>query len=439
MSQGLSLLSAILRNGSTVTLRVLDQSLLVGEEEHRAVEYAINHFRRYSELPTESTVEEHARVQLPIAEEHVDYYLEQVQNRHIYGASRDIFPELRDAISGTNVAGILSAANRLRTVCTPYSGQQQELLDGAQIAAEVMEGYLQNATEIGLTGVPTGYTHLDNETGGYQNGDLVTFVARPGVAKTFSLIHQLGAACSAGRSALFISNEMTLRQIGTRFAAMQAGLNPDLVRKGKLSHWGFRLLEGAIARMGEFRGLNLFAGNLGKSVAEVDMLIQELNPDIVYIDGMYLMKPSQNSQRMGRFERTAYLVDELKQQTLIHDRPIIITTQFGRAAKENGKEGTLENIGYTDTIGTHSSLVISIRQGADSREDIVEIDEEGERHITGYRTVCHSRIYELLKGREGESGEWACNFRFAPTNFEQIPMEQATTAQGESPDVSDMA
>jgi replicative DNA helicase len=222
-----------------------------------------------------------------------------------------------------------------------------------------------------------------------------------------------------GASVLFVSMEMTLKQIGNRFYGQYSGINPDCIRKGQLSHWTYRRFRDAVRTLDGSNRFNLYAGNMGKTVDDVDILIQELAPDIVFIDGMYLMKPSGLKGNVGRYERIAYVLDELKTVTLVRDRPLITTTQFGKGAGKGGKGGDLENIGYTDTIATHSSIVMGIKMPAGDKSKYPK-----------------TREIDLLKGREGEQADFNINYTFAPVDFSERVGEKPFRQQSETPEAN---
>lgn len=436
MSVGLSLLAAISENGSSVTLRLLGEDMLVGDDELNVYQFMRNHYRRYGDIPTPDTVENDTDVSLPETPERVDYYLDEVHNRHVYTEVRREYGELRTAITESDIDSMLSTAGRIRRICTPYSGQQQELITMADLTDDVAAEYEFHHASPGYSGVPTGFEFLDRETGGYQNGDLVIWVARPAIGKTHLLCHGSRLAWMGSKSVLVVSMEMTLKQMGMRYAAHHGGLNPDMIRKGKLSHWARNRFDQGLAELGAANNFHLFAGNFNKNTDDVDILIQELNPDIIYIDGMYLMTPSKGNARMGRYEKAAYLLDDLKRMALMRDRPIVATTQFGRGARGGGKGGSLENIGYTDAVGTHASIVIAIKQGkAVVKQVRGKVWNEGRNEYEagrlGYIETRPYRVLEVLKGREGEAGNYGINFAFGPCDFSYLPYDEAKEEEEE--------
>ncbi len=415
-----------------MTFRMLESAFFVDEEEVHAYEYSRGHFRKYGELPEIVTVEEETKVRFPNTPESVDFYLQKVHNRHVYNEVRAKFRPLRDAISESDIDAIRDEAQSIYQSCVPYSSDTKELLTLGDLSSSVLEEYDYVHSLPGMAGIPTGFDYIDEQTHGYQNGDLIVWPGRPATGKTMLLLHAARAAHREGKSVLIVSMEMTLKQLAARVACHQANLDPRLVRKGKLSYWGRKALADAVDHYASANNFHLFAGNFNKKVEDVDMLVQELGPDVIFIDGMYLMRPSSGRRGMGRFEASAYVTDELKRITLMRDRPIIATTQFGRAAGKGGAEGSLENIGYTDTIGTHASIVIGIKMGKSIYKNI---KKEYGGEITVVKTVktYPFRHIEFMKGRDGEGGEFGINFSFAPTNFSEVPLEEATGARREAP------
>lgn len=435
MSLGLQLLSAISENGSTTTFRELDAQLLVDDDELNVHRFMREHYRRHGQLPSIETIAEETRVELPLVDEPVDYYVGKVRDRRVYSEVRDEYGNLRQHIANSNIEGMMSSAGEIRRICTPYSSQQQELQTLADISPHLLEDYDRSHARPGLSGVKTGWDYLDNETGGFQNGDFIVFTARPAQGKTWLLIHSARTAWLSGKSVLFVSMEMPLKRIASRFAAAHANLDPDCVRKGQLSHWGREYYQEASESLYRANNFHLYAGNFKKTTADVDALIQELNPDVVYIDGIYLMRPANPSSRAGRYEAAAYVVDEINQMALMRNRPVVTTTQFGRAAGKRGKEGSLENIGYTDAISTHATIAIAIQTGSSVfrpiRTLVQNSDGTQELALVGNRESTPYRILDIMKGREGESGKFAINFGFAPTLFSEVSMEIATGGRGD--------
>lgn len=443
MSDGLKLIASVLEHNSMPTFRQLQRDWLVDEVEWSVYDFVSNHFRRYSEFPTIETVEEETGVSLPEVPEHIESYLDAVYSRKIFNDVRDGFPQLRSAMTSEDARQIAAAVRRIHIACVPLDRDRDSLSSMAELAEQVSASYRHHHASPGHSGIFSGWPYIDNQTGGAQPGDLIVWVARSGVGKTWSIIHQAKQAIEDEKSVLFVSMEMTLVQIMSRFAAYYAGLNPDMVRKGTLCRFGENRLHRALDTLRSHRRVHFYAGNFKKTTEDVDTLVQELNPDIVFVDGLYLMRPAQVPGRVGRYESTAYVVDELKRMALMRNVPVVATTQFGRGAGKGGKDGSLETIGYTDAISTHSTVVVALKMGQKVVVDVPELHwEEGDVEptiVTKRATRYPYRHVEIMKGREGETGEFGINFTFAPIDFSQVPLDIATGARMDAANTVDLS
>lgn len=92
----------------------------------------------------------------------------------------------------------------------------------------------------------------------------------------------------------------------------------------------------------------MFSGGLRKRASDVELLIQEYRRSIV-MNGVYLVQ-RMAAKAMQRIEKVS-MRDNLEADVLsIHNVPVSGCTQFNRQAGKKGKDGTLENIAFTDAI-----------------------------------------------------------------------------------------
>jgi hypothetical protein len=237
-----------------------------------------------------------------------------------------------------------------------------------------------------------------------------------GIGKTYLILQQAKSAHEAGHNVLFITTEMGVEPISRRYAALATGINPRLLRDGTISTYMLRRIQGLYREIQGAERFKIFAVGMSAKMDAIYALIQEVGPSIVFIDGVYLLRPTEISRSANRTERVTAVYDELRALTLESNIPYVVTTQFNRQAGKGGKEGTLENIGFTDAIGTHSSIVIAAKFGP------TQVPTE-------------SRVFEFMKGREGESGEVVINFKFAPLNLNEMSPEERE-AEGDAPEAT---
>jgi len=253
-------------------------------------------------------------------------------------------------------------------------------------------------------GITLGFAGLDEMTAGAQPGEVVTWVARPNIGKSWSIIKSAVAAHRAGANVLLVSMEMPGVSMARRTIGYMAGMNPDYIKRGTVSHWGQELLHETIDAAVAGAPFHFVSGNLTKSVPTVDALIQEYGPDVVYIDAQYLMQLAKGRGQMKQWELLAAVGTEVQQMALARNRAVHQSVQFNRSQKK-GQEGDLANIGGTDVVGQISSIVVAISEGPAGHEETM-------------------RKYELIKNREGRKGSIYTNFLFEPIDFNEVPWDE---------------
>lgn len=403
MSEGLKLLKTILVNNSTEKLYDIDSDIFVDGEERESYLYVVDHYKNYGVLPSISTLEDFMQMDFPRADEPTDFYLNNCLDRELFGNIRPVFSDLQTAMRQQDSETIRRVCGDLHSIANSSRGSES-IMTVDELAQMVRINYDRASRTPGLQGIPTGWYSVDKETLGWQKGDLNIFVARAGSGKTNYLLHSCRHAWKKGKSVLLASMEMASSQIMNRFVAQCAGINPTHLRKGTLCDWTKRRVDAVLEGMQGDAGFHLYAGEFkGKSVEDLDKIIQEYSPDAVYVDGLYLMTSKSAPKTVSRYEKVAYVVDGLKSSALERNRPIIGTTQFNRSSGGRNSAGSLETLGFTDTLATHTSIVISIRNPHDDPS-----------------VHPPKRVFEFLKGREGEQGSVLINHTFTPLCFDEV-------------------
>jgi len=115
---------------------------------------------------------------------------------------------------------------------------------------EILESI--HGTRSGVTGVPSGFTDLDNLTGGFQKSDLIIIAGRPSQGKT-------ALALSAARNAAVdhhipvgvFSLEMSATQLALRLICAEARVDAHRVRTGRLNEEEWKKLSTRVGRLAE--------------------------------------------------------------------------------------------------------------------------------------------------------------------------------------------
>jgi replicative DNA helicase len=185
-----------------------------------------------------------------------------------------------------------------------------------------------------VTGVPTGFTDLDEITSGLQPSDIVIVAARPSMGKT-SLVLNIAqhVGTKTGLSVGIFSLEMSKEQLFLRMLTGEARIDAHRLRGGFLGERDWGKLSQALGTLSE---ANIFIDDT-PSIGVLEMrakcrrLQSEHGLNLVIIDYIQLM------QGRGRFEnRTLELASisrSLKGLAKELHVPVVVLSQLSRATE----------------------------------------------------------------------------------------------------------
>ena len=343
--------------------------------------------------------------QLPLptqVDETLESYILMMKNRAIGNFTKELFTKLSKN-SRTNDWSDVPALLKESVSKLNFNIRSNDLQELRHDATATMTEYYQNKGRTGMKGITSGWKCLDDVTYGLQGGDLIVIVARPNVGKSYLLFHMAMAAYKDGKSAMVTSMEMSRSQVSKRLVAIYSQLNPDYITRGRLSPQYERLLESKVNALQVATNFHIMSGDMKRSVADIDLAIQQVSPDIAFIDAAYLLKPDKIRRTSdARREVISDVFEDLKKVAVARNIPIVMTTQFNRQVKKKSKSDLdLSNIAETDVIGQIASVVMGVRPG--------NVPNEKE-----------TRIIEVIKNREGSLLKFAVNFEFAGMDFSDI-------------------
>ena len=378
-------------------------------DEVSVYNYIINHTNSYHEMPSLDAVRTETSVRLPEAPDSVDYYLNKLVQRKIYNAAREVNQDFRSDMANKDVSNLYSIGRRFMDIANDPRITNNSMYDATGMQGSVER--IRQSMRYDGDSISTGFPSIDeNMMGGLRSSDLVFLIGRTGLGKTQLLLNSAKTAYNAGRKILIISMEMVMDDMSLLFMSHMAGFNPKYVNPYMLGTYEQRIMDRLSEQLQDEDRVFIHKGGTGMTPNKVRWLIESLSPDIVYIDSLYLMSPDGNTSRMDRFTKVAAVVDQILDIVVDCGVPIFNTSQFNRQAGKGGSEGSLENIGFSDTISTHASLIISIKS--------VFIGEN--KDVSKNEVVENLREIEIIKSRKGPMKPFNIHYKFAPTDFSEV-------------------
>ncbi len=204
------------------------------------------------------------------------------------------------------------------------------LRDLAQSSLDTIE-QLHARKEL-ITGVPTGFTDLDEMTSGLQPSDLVIVAARPSMGKT-SLVLNVAqhVGTKTDKTVGIFSLEMSKEQLFLRMLTAEARIDAQRMRRGYLGERDWGRLSQALGSLSEAKIFIDDTPSIGvlEMRAKCRRLAAEHDLNLVVIDYIQLM------QGRGRFEnRTLELASisrSLKGLAKELNVPVVVLSQLSRA------------------------------------------------------------------------------------------------------------
>ena len=264
-----------------------------------------------------------------------------------------------------------------------------------------------------VTGVPMGFTILDNLTSGLQNSDLVILAARPSMGKTaLALNIARNAAIESNIPVAVFSLEMSKEQLSLRMLCSEARLDSSRLRGGFFSMEDWRRLTDAAGVLSESPIYIDDTPNISAMEirAKARRLKMDKNIGLIVVDYLQLM------QGRGTAERRDLEISEisraLKALAKELNLPVLALSQLNRMLEQrNDKRPRLSDLRESGALEQDADVVAFIY-----RDEIYNPDENNPKKGTA--------DIILAKQRNGPTGEVTLTFLTTYTRFENIAPEE---------------
>ena len=267
----------------------------------------------------------------------------------------------------------------------------------------------------GVTGVPTGFSDLDQITAGLQPTELTILAARPAMGKTsLALSIAQNASIEGGWPVLIFSLEMSSTQLAERLLCSEARVDSTSLRRGQLQRQ-------------DMTNLTYAANNLSKANLMIDdtpaLSLRELRArarrfvgmkdlfgdkkfGLIVIDYLQLMRGSGSSRQANREQEISEISRGLKALAKELHCPVLALSQLNRSLESRtDKRPQLSDLRESGAIEQDADLIMFIY-----RDVVYNPDTE------------ESNIAEILlgKNRHGPTSTVKTLFEGRYTRFENL-------------------
>lgn len=338
--------------------RGIKDSWILDDDLRRVWKFIRDHYSSYREVPTLDAVQENYPNFKPIEVDDSLIYLidKTVKDRRLMVARNG----LQTIIEKWEKDDTDAALAEMSKTVTLVNEQGQigtthvDLTKNTDYRLDLYEQLLN----MELLGVPTGFAAIDHATAGLQGGQLITVIAPPKTGKSQIALRMAINTHELGKVPMFQSFEMSNFEQSQRHDAMRAHLSHSKLRRGKLSAVEKSSYEDMMEDLKTQKPFHMVDAVGGLTIDTLVAKVEQLKPDILFVDGVYLMM-DQVTGEANTPQALTNITRGLKRVAQAMDIPIVITTQT-LLWKMRKNKVTADSIGYSSSFFQDSDVILGL-------------------------------------------------------------------------------
>jgi replicative DNA helicase len=369
--------------------RNVSDSWFLDDENKKVWAFVRKHYGEYSEVPTATTVKDHyPNYKVLDVQDNIEYLLDTMVDFRRRLLTRQGLETAIGELQENNHDAALLAMEATITRVNEQGVLGTHEVDLSKNTEQRYKDYqaLQNQQ---FLGIPTGFEKIDEATAGLQGGQLITVIAPPKTGKSQIALQIAINTHQLGKTPMFQSFEMNNHEQQQRHDAMRAHISHGRLRRGKLLPEEEARYIDSLNEMEKQHSFHLVDAVNGITVSALSAKIEQCKPDIVFVDGVYLMLDEITGE-MNTPQAITNITRALKRLAQRIDKPIVITTQTLLWKMRAGKV-TADSIGYSSSFFQDSDVILGLEP--------VEEDEE-------------IRLLKIVQSRNCPPSETAITWRW---------------------------
>lgn len=351
--------------------RGVNENWFSNDDDKRVWNFVRTHHTSYGEVPSNAVISENFPTYALIkVEDSMEFLVDQVIKSQ---RTAIINNSMRSAIetierSGNHEAAV-SILQRGFSLLDDNGFHAVSDVDITQNTDKRWEEYLERKNlPGGLRGMPTGFPTIDQACSGLQPGQLIVIVAPPKTGKSTLALQMAQNIHNGGKVPVFQSFEMSNQEQLTRYDAMRARISHHRLTTGTLTQ------EEESRFQAKLRGLTMLKHKFwltdsasASVISGIANKIQQLQPEVLFIDGVYLMLDEQSGE-MGTPLSLTNITRSMKRLAQKYQIPIVITTQALNWKMKKGNI-TADSIGYSSSFLQDADVVFGLQREDENVDD----------------------------------------------------------------------
>jgi len=339
--------------------RGVSDAWFLDDDNKKVWAFVRKHYGEYSEVPTAVTVKDHyPNYKVLDVQDSVDYLLDTMVDFRRMLLTRQGLEVAIEQLQDNNHDAALLAMEATITKVNEQGILGTHEVDLSKNTEQRYKDYqaLQNQE---FLGIPTGFAKIDEATAGLQGGQLITIIAPPKTGKSQIALKIAINVHQQGYIPMFQSFEMNNHEQQQRHDSMRANVSHSRLRRGKLLPAENDRYIDVLNTMEKEHSFHLVDAVNGITVSALSAKIEQNKPDIVFVDGVYLMLDEVTGE-MNTPQAITNITRALKRMAQKIDKPVIITTQTLLWKMRAGKV-TADSIGYSSSFFQDSDVILGLQ------------------------------------------------------------------------------
>lgn len=236
--------------------------------------------------------------------------------------------------------------------------------DMKKLTKEAIERIMQMAegSGDGITGVPTGFTKLDELLSGLQPSDLIIMAARPSMGKTAFALSIARQAAREGRAVGIFSLEMAAHQLVLRLISADAEVGLQNLRSGRLDS---RQVQNVIRGVDDLMSAKIYIDDSAGLTpvefrAKARRMKVEHKIDLIMVDYLQLMHAPKAESREREISLISHTLKAVAKELNI---PVVALSQLNRTLEARAdKRPMLSDLRESGSIEQDADVVMFIHR-----------------------------------------------------------------------------
>jgi len=358
------------RNLGYVLEKGVDQSWFSDPNDKKVFNFLVKHYSEYQECPSLDVIKENFPTYAPEeVHDSLDYFIDKlIMTRRQLSIVRSLTEAVTELEQKKDHEGALLAMQRGILALEEAGLNQSNDLEITQAAKFAIDEYENRKNNPGLQGLPTGFPTMDKSTSGLQPGQLIVIVAPPKTGKSTLALQIAMTQHLNGHVPMFMSFEMSNEEQKTRYYAMRSRISHQRLMTGTLTVEEEARYQKITKTTVDMSSKFWFVDSSGgQTVSAVASKIQSKNPDIIFIDGTYLMIDEVTGEA-NTPQSITNITRALKRLAMKLQKPIVISTQALSWKMKNGNV-TADSIGYSSSFHQDADVIFGLQREDENVDD----------------------------------------------------------------------